>query len=150
MDRLPLQKFTLKTKDFTSDAEVATLVQAFETATIPASEFAHVAHVAVAVSYVARMPLPEAQARMRKMLLHFTAVNHIDLYHETPTTFWMRLLDHVTRTCDVQLPLWQRINLIVARWGTSAPVKAHYSAELIQSQAAKESWRPPDLLPLSF
>ena len=140
----------LKTTDFTSEAEVAALVEAFETATIPPSEFTHAAHVAVAVSYVANLPLPEAQARMRKMLLHFTAVNHVDLYHETLTTFWMRLLDHVARTYDARLPLWKRINLIVSRWGTSAPVKAHYSRELIMSKIARESWVPPDLVPLPF
>ena len=32
----------MKTKDFASDAEVAALVDAFENATIPASEFTHV------------------------------------------------------------------------------------------------------------
>ena len=140
----------MKTTDFTSDNEVAALVEAFETATIPPSDFTHAAHVAVAVSYVANLPLPEAQARMREMLLHFTAVNQVDLYHETLTTFWMRLLDHVNSTYEPERPLWERVNLIVARWGTSAPVKAHYSAALIQSQAAKESWQAPDLLPLPF
>jgi hypothetical protein len=62
----------------------------------------------------------------------------------------MRLLEHVAQTYDVELPLWQRINLIVNRWGTSAPVQAHYTRELITSKAARERWIPPDRLPLPF
>lgn len=88
---------------------------------------------------------------MRAKICDFAAHHGVsNLYHETLTTFWMRLLDHVAKTYDVDLPLWQRINSIVARWGTSAPVKAHYTRELITSKAARSDWIPPDLLPLPF
>jgi len=141
----------LKTKEFESDAEVAALVDAFERATIPASEFSHVAHVAVAVSYLAESPRDQALERMRNKVRAFATHHGVNgLYHETLTTFWMRLLDHVAGTYDVDLPLWQRINLIVARWGSRRPVDAHYSRELIASQAARESWMPPDRLPIPF
>ena len=154
----------MKTKEFESDAEVAALVDAFERATIPASEFSHVAHVAVAVSYLAELPRDQALERMRAKIRAFAAHHGVTgLYHETLTTFWMRLLDHVAQTYDVDsscrrsprrpkadLPLWQRINLIVARWGGRRPVDAHYSRELIASQAARESWMPPDRLPIPF
>jgi len=141
----------LKTSNFTSDAEVTALVEAFETATIPASEFIHVAHIAVAVAYLNESPPDEALARIRSKIRAFAAHHGVNgLYHETLTTFWMRLLDHVARTYDVGLPLWQRINLIVARWGNRGPVDAHYSRELIASPAARESWVPPDRLPIPF
>jgi hypothetical protein len=111
----------LKTRGFTADAEVPELVRAFEAATIPASEFTHVAHIAVAVSYLAQSPSDEALERIRKNIRAFAAHHGANnLYHETLTTFWMRLLDHVARTQDVDLPLWRRINLIVARWGSRA------------------------------
>jgi hypothetical protein len=142
----------LKTKEFASDGEVATLVEAFEAATIPPSQFTHVAHIAVALSYLDKLPLDAALTRMRETLFHFTTRNHlVDLYHETLTTFWMRLLDHVVAQNHYQeVPLWRRINLIVARWGTAAPVEAHYSRELIKSKAAREGWVSPDRLPLAF
>jgi hypothetical protein len=154
----------LKTQGFTSDAEVAALVDAFENATIPASEFTHVAHIAVAVSYLAELAPEEALQRMREKIRAFAAHHGVDrLYHETLTTFWMRLLDHVVAHYEVDrsrrssprrpkadLPLWRRINLIVARWGTRAPVDAHYTRELIASKAAREEWIPPDRLPLPF
>src|SRR6266404_9670806 len=91
----------MKTKDFASDAEVAALVHAFETATIPSSEFTHVAHIAVALSYLAEMPADQALERMRGKIRAFAAHHHVEnLYHETLTVFWMRLLDHVARTYD--------------------------------------------------
>lgn len=141
----------VKTRDFSSDAEVFSLVEAFEAATIPAAEFTHVAHIAVAASYLAELPRDQALARMRTKIREFAAHHGVsNLYHETLTAFWMRLLDHVGHTYDVDLPLWQRINSIVGRWGTRAPVDAHYSRELITSKAARSEWIPPDLLPLPF
>ena len=141
----------MKTRDFTSDAEVAALAAAFEDASIPASEFTHTAHIAVALSYLEELPAEQALARMRDKIRAFAAHHRVsNLYHETLTVFWMKLLDHVAGAYNVDLPLWQRINLIVARWGTRAPIDAHYSRELIASKVAREQWTPPDRLPMPF
>ena len=141
----------LKTRDFATDGEVAALVRAFENATIPTSEFTHAAHIAVALSYLNSFPPEQALERMREKIRAFAA-NHgvTNLYHETLTTFWMRLLEHVASTSEPDLPLWRRINLIVEDWTKRHPVEAHYSTELIKSQAARDKWIPPDRLPLPF
>jgi hypothetical protein len=142
---------SLKTRDFASDSEVAALVSAFENATIPASEFSHVAHIAVALSYLDSSPPEQALERMREKIRAFAAHHNVgNLYHETLTTFWMRLLEHVAGTSDVDLPLWRRINLIVEDWTKRRPVDAHYSRELIKSQTARDKWVPPDRLPIPF
>ncbi len=141
----------LKTQDFATDGEVAALVSAFENATIPASEFTHAAHIAVALSYLDASPPEQALARMREKIRAFAAHHGVgNLYHETLTTFWMRLLEHIASTSDVDLPLWRRINLIVEHWTKRRPVEAHYSRELIRSQAARDKWVPPDRLPIPF
>lgn len=141
----------LKTRDFATDSEVAALVRAFENATIPASEFTHAAHIAVALSYLDSFSPDQALQRMREKIRFFAAHHGVtNLYHETLTTFWMRLLEHVASTSDVDLPLWRRINLIVDHWTKRRPVEAHYSTELIRSQAARDKWVPPDLLPTPF
>lgn len=141
----------VKTRDFISDAEVAALVAAFETATIPAADFNHVAHIAVAVSYLNQMSPEQALERMRTKIRDFAAHHGVqNLYHETLTTFWMRLLDHAGSSYEADVPLWQRINSIVARWGSSAPVQAHYSKDVIASKTARQEWVPPDRLPLEF
>lgn len=141
----------MTTGEFRSDAEIAELVEGFEEATLPAADFTHLAHVAVALSYVDRMPLEEALARMQERIRNFARHHGADqLYHETLTIFWMRLLGHLCPIYNVDLPLWQRVNLISARWGSRFPVEAHYSRDLINSQAARQAWTPPDLLPLPF
>ena len=141
----------MKTKDFVNNADVAALVLAFETATIAASEFTHAAHVAVALSYLAELPPNEALTRMREKIRAFAAHHGVtNLYHETLTVFWMRLLEHVAATYHPDVALWQRINQIVAQWGNRRPVEAHFTPELIASSAARENWVPPDRLPLPF
>jgi hypothetical protein len=140
----------VKTRNFTSDGEVQDLLQAFEAGTIPPSQFNHAAHIATALGYLAILPLGEATARMRSSLLQFTARHGINVYHETLTTFWMRLLDHLASGPYRDVPLWSRINLIVERWGNVGAVEAHYSREVITSKVARQRWVPPDRLPLAF
>jgi hypothetical protein len=118
--------------------------------TITPSQFPHAAHLAVALSYLEEMPLEEATARMRTSLLRFTAHHGVNVYHETLTMFWMRLLAHVYSSHYSDLPLWHRVNLIVDRWGTAAPIEAHYSSGLIGSAAARREWVAPDRLPIPF
>ncbi len=154
----------LKTREFANDNEVAQLVDAFENATISAREFTHAAHIAVALSYLDTFSPEEALQRMREKIRFFAAHHGVtNLYHETLTTFWMRLLEHVASSSEVDrsrrrsprrpkadLPLWRRINLIVEDWTKRRPVEAHYSSELIKSQAAREKSMAPDLLPIPF
>lgn len=141
----------VKTRGFTSDTEVAALVEAFENFSIPASEFSHPAHIAVALAYLAQMSPEASLERMREKIRAFAKHHGADhLYHETLTAFWMRLLDHLTQIYNVDLPLWQRINLIVERWGNRQPVDAHYSPEVLQTAHARQGWVPPDRLPLPF
>lgn len=172
--QLPLQMrlYDVKTRDFSSNAEVEELVAAFEEATIPAADFNHVAHIAVALAYLEKMPQRHALERMREKIRAFAEHHGVgNLYHETLTTFWMKLLDHVGANCELDLsrrsqaeedparndlaaasevPLWQRINAIVARWGNRGPVDAHYTREAITSDAARKDWVPPDREPLPF
>jgi hypothetical protein len=140
----------LKTRDFANDDEVRALVRAFEEARILPSHFLHCAHMAVALSYLELEPLESASARMRSALLHFSRAHKVNVYHETVTLFWMRLLHHLTVTHYRELPLWRRINLIVQRWTVADPIAAHYSRGLIRSHAARETWVAPDRLPLPF
>jgi hypothetical protein len=87
---------------------------------------------------------------MRQSLLRFTARHGINVYHETITGFWMRLLHHLAEGPYREVPLWSRINLIVKRWEHVEAVEAHYSHALIHSKIAREQWMPPDRLPLAF
>ena len=140
----------VKTRDFANDEEVRELVRAFEEATILPSHFRHWAHIAVALSYLEAQPLDQALVRMRRSLLHFSRAHNVNVYHETVTQFWMKLLHHLATTHYRELPLWRRINLIVKRWTVADPIATHYSREAISSHTAREMWVAPDRLPLPF
>jgi|ERR1044071_1016374 FPC/CPF motif-containing protein YcgG len=138
----------MKTKDFCSDAEVKILVAAFESGDLPAAEFKHSAHIAVALTYLSESPLPEATEHMRRSLESFIQHHNQTGYHETLTVFWMRLLDHLATVRHPEMPLWQRVNAVIASHGTKWPVEAHYSKELVSSPGARHAWVEPDLIPL--
>lgn len=140
----------MKTRDFSADTEVQQLVDAFEAGDIAPSQFDHAAHIATGLSYLSAMSLADATMQMRESLLRFTAHHGINVYHETITTFWMRLLHHLAHGPYREVPLWLRINLIVKRWEHVEAVEAHYSHALISSKLAREKWVPPDRLPLAF
>jgi hypothetical protein len=140
----------IKKGDFASDDEVLALRRAFEEARILPSQFPHCAHIAVALSYLESGDVDESLQRMRRSLLHFSKTHGVDVYHETVTQFWMKLLHHLTITHYRELPLWRRINLIVQRWTVADPIAAHYSRAVIRSHAARENWVAPDRLPLPF
>ena len=85
----------LKTRDFANDSEVAQLVDAFENATIPAREFTHPAHIAVALSHLDSFSPDEALQRMREKIRFFAAHHGVtNLYHETLTTLVTIYLTH--------------------------------------------------------
>jgi hypothetical protein len=140
----------VKIRDFANDAEVRELVRAFEEATVLPSQFQHCAHIAVALNYLNEASLEDATVRMRQALQNFTQHHGVNVYHETVTRFWMKLLDHLATTHYREMPLWRRINLIAARWAITDPVAAHYSRDVIKSRAARESWIDPDRLSLPF
>ena len=140
----------IKTRDFARDAEVQQLVAAFEAGEIAPSQFDHAAHMATGLTYLAAMPLEDAISHMRASLLRFTAHHGINVYHETITGFWMRLLHHLASGPYRGVPLWSRVNLIVKRWEHVEALEAHYSHAILRSKVAREKWLPPDRLPLPF
>jgi len=78
---------------YRSSEQITQLVRAFEAGTLAPSQFDHHAHMTVALWYLSRMSFPEAIATMRTNIQHFAARHqHSQLYHETITGFWMRLL----------------------------------------------------------
>ncbi len=140
----------LKTRDFGNNEEVRALARSFEEAAILPAQFPHSAHIAVALSYLEKEEPEAALSRMRRALLHFSRVHGVNVYHETVTQFWMKLLHHLAATDYRALPLWRRINLIVQRWTARDPLATHYSRHVLGSRAAREGWVAPDKLPLPF
>jgi len=69
------------------------LVRAFESTTLPASDFTHDAHVRVAWWYLRTAPFHAALARFATALRAFAAAKGAaNKYHETMTVAWMALV----------------------------------------------------------
>ena len=58
------------------------------------------------------------------------------------------LLAHLATVRHSELPLWERINAVIASHGAKWPVEAHYSKDIVGSADARLKWIEPDLVPL--
>src|SRR5262249_52711546 len=127
-------------RNFQTDEEVHAFVAAFESGALPPAELTHAAHLAVGPASLSAAPLAEATDRMRRALRRFLGHHQLTGYHETLTLFWMKLLDHLAAARYSALPLWERINRVVATYGSKWPVEAHYSKATLASSEARASW----------
>jgi hypothetical protein len=132
-------------------AEIEALVGAFEAGTLQKAEFNHLAHMTVAMWYLTRLPYEEAVAAMRMSIKHFAAFHgHDQLYHETITLFWMKVLGHYLRMAGPGLALDALVYRALQRLGSSQLMFSHYSREVLFSLEARQGWVEPDIQPLGF
>ena len=140
---------TDKKPNYRTAEQIAQLVAAVEHCTLAPAEFSHHAHMTVAIWYLARLPLDQATSAMRTTIQRFAAHHgHHQLYHETITLFWMRLLRHYLDAAGSQLPLADVTYRALVELGSTQPVFRHYSRELLFSDQARREWVAPDLLPM--
>jgi hypothetical protein len=136
---------------YRSSDEITQLVRAFEAGTLAPDQFNHHAHMTVALWYLARQPFAEAMATMRTNIQHFAACHHQNqLYHETITGFWMRLLHHVLESADPNEPFAELVYRAISTMGTMEVFFRHYGKERAFSAEARQRWVDPDIIPLPF
>jgi hypothetical protein len=131
--------------------QIEQLVQAVESCALAPAEFDHHAHMTVALWYLAHLPATAAADAMRATIQRFAACQEQhQLYHETITLFWMRLLGHYLSMASPQEPLADTTYRAIVELGSMQPVFRHYSRERVFSEQARREWVAPDLLPLLF
>jgi hypothetical protein len=133
---------------YADESEIETLVSGFESCTV--EDFKHAAHLVVALWYLARLPEREAFDRMRVGLRRFAAHHGSNLYHETITLFWLKLVRDFLAREGAGRPLHETANRLVASHTDARLIHEYFSAPLLQSDKAKSSWVEPDLKPLDF
>ena len=135
---------------FATDADVETLVTAFEECSLPYPRWTHRAHLAVALVYLIRYRYQLALDRVR---IHITLYNRTrgkpDGYHETITVLHMR---RVERYLAEQVEPPSLIAALDELTGVCAEgwLARHYSPERLASAEAKAGWVEPDREPLDF
>jgi hypothetical protein len=136
---------------YRSSDQITQLVHAFEAGTLAPAEFDHHAHMTVALWYLSQMPFAEATATMRTNIQHFAArYQQSQLYHETITGFWMRLLHHILEHADASEAFPDLVYRTITIYGTMQVFFRHYGKERAFSEEARHHWIAPDLVPLPF
>jgi hypothetical protein len=132
--------------------EIEQVVQSFETCACGAGEFRHREHLTVILWYLSKFPRDEAAARMREGLYRFLDHHGVDRrkYHETITLFWVRKVDALLAQAEKERERADVANDVIEACGEARLIFAYYSHELIDTNAARESWVEPDLQPLDF
>lgn len=138
------------TQTYKSEAEIAQVVQGFESCVTGKDSFSHEDHLAVAVWYL-RHDEKQALNLMRASLHRF--LDHYDCrenYHETLTRFWILLVRRALDGLAPDLSLLDATNAVVDQLNDSRIAFEFYSKELVESAAAKEGWVEPDLRKLEI
>jgi len=124
------------------------LARALEDGKIGNADFKHFHHLHVAWVYLAESnSIEQATARMGATLRKFAAAGNVPKkYHQTVTTFWMRILA-LLRDSDQRCRLddWMALNPELLE--KTFPLR-YYSRERLFSEAARVSWDEPDIKPL--
>lgn len=127
-------------------AEDETFVRAFEACRVEPSAFDHRAHVRLAYCYLCLGPPEGATARMKESLRAF--LGHMGAgegkFHETITRAWILAVAHFM---DQTSPCGSAEEFIAANPPLLDPqiMLTHYSAEVLFSPSARQSFVPPDL-----
>jgi hypothetical protein len=119
--------------------------RAFEACRIPAQVFDHAAHVRLAYVYLCGHQAEAAADRMKQSLLRFLA--HLGIgdgkYHETLTRAWILAVKHFmdeSPPCDSAAAFIAANPCLLDR----RILLEHYSADLLFSPAARQSFVRPD------
>ena len=137
-------------KFYADEREVEELVRGFENFTPPPQGFGHAEHLTVALWYLARLPADEAAERMRGGLRRFAAHHGSNLYHETVTLFWLRVVAAFLRREGRDRASHELANLLAASRADKGLIFDYYSRQLIGTDEAKSSPVEPDLKQFDF
>jgi hypothetical protein len=121
---------------------------AFESFTVPPSQFNHEAHVRLAYIYLVESDIESAVQRMRGALLNFIEHNGIprSKFHETITRAWVLAVRHFmnkSSSTSFQDFIAKNRELL-----DSKIMLTHYSASVLFSSDARASFVEPDLDPI--
>jgi hypothetical protein len=136
-----------------SDHEIEAIVKAFETCTLPKSQWTHQAHLTVAAWYLASFSGQEAATLIRTGIKRYNAANGIvpsptGGYHETMTLFWTCIASKYLLLADRDRPIVDLVNGLIDKCGDKNLPFEYYSRELLFSRQARFSWVEPDLKPI--
>lgn len=152
-------------RNYQTEADIESLIAAFENCTLPRSEWSHQAHLTVALWYLTRYEEQEAINSVRLGIQRYNAAMGIKTtsdsgYHETLTLFWVRMVSHylsvtekqnsilkmaIASKGEVAVPIASKLNALFHNYGDKSLPFEYYSRDLLMSWEARTNWVEPDL-----
>jgi hypothetical protein len=130
------------------EAALIDLVAQFEAATLDRELWNHATHLVIALVYVRTRSPDAAYTAMRDGIVRYQAsLGHTGTFHETVTRAWLAIVADFVARDGAQKPLTQSARRLVDRCGDQRYLLQHYSPEVLQSDAARAMWIPPDRRP---
>jgi hypothetical protein len=124
------------------------LLARFEDATLPNASFRHLDHLRVAWLYLRDHGPRGGEERMIAGLGRFAAAHGVpQLYNETLTRFWVRLVAHVMEAFPARSEFADLLSGF-PRLADKGLVFRHYREETLRSDLARRTLVLPDILPL--
>ncbi|HUQ92047.1 MAG TPA: GNAT family N-acetyltransferase [Bryobacteraceae bacterium] len=134
--------------ELSSDRHLAEFLKGFETCSIPASEWTHAAHLAMAAAYLLKLPMDEALAAARTGIHRFNESHGNKTrpergYHESLTRLWIHVCDAFLQESGLKGA--EAARALVALYGRRSDLyKEYYSYDVVRAEA-RFHWQPPDL-----
>lgn len=133
---------------YTSDTEIETLLARFESCELPPDDVTHRAHVAMSAWCFLTLDETAAAARIYDGLQRYVKWHKLNVYHETITWFWIKLIAKAVASADQTRPALEVINEVTTRFGDSRMIFAYYTRERLYGDDARRRFVEPDLQPL--
>ena len=136
--------------DYVNDAEIEMLLARFESCELPPDDVTHRTHVAMSAWCFLQLAEADATARIYDGLQRYVKRHNLNVYNETITWFWIKLIGKAVATADRARPAFAIVNDVAARFNDSRMIFAYYTRERLQTDEARRRWVEPDLQPLDF
>lgn len=133
---------------YTTENELSSVVESFESGTISREDWGHAEHLIVASFYLSKNDLDAAYHKMRGGIFNLLKAFKVDLskempYHETLTIFWLRTIEDFRKTTNA-CSEFEICCEITKSFDKHYPLK-FYSRELLFSDAARAEFVEGDL-----
>ena len=132
---------------YQTEAQIKAVVRGFESCTTDKAAFKHQDHLTVAVCYLQELTLEAATEKLRAALLRFVDHHKVDRkkYNETITVFWLELVAEALKTMPAESSLVEKCNSVIESFNDVGLAFEYYSAALLFSDRARETFVGPDL-----
>lgn len=136
----------------TAFAKDSDFIEAFESRTLPFTEWCHAAHIRMAWIYLTRHGFDDALARAREGIKAYNKANNVadaplSGYHETITQAWLRVVNATIRGQDLCATSMEFLEA-QPHLRVRTLLRVFYSKPRILSPEAKAEFLPPDLAAL--